>query len=705
MGLYPLALDLSGLSSLFQGILGLGFLIFVHELGHFLVAKACGVKCEKFYVGFDPPFRYLPSALWKKKWGETEYGIGIIPLGGYVKMLGQDDNPGNAAREAERIRLAKEAGEMDASEADYVLDPRSYPAKSVPQRMAIISAGVIMNILFAVILATIAYKMGVNYIPCNIGTTMPGDPAWNAGLGPGDKIVQLGESEGTNEHLSFTQDLRFAVAATNGEKDLAMKVRRPSGDVETVIIKPSSSLKEETGGLPTIGVYAARTRKVSSVNAVADLNARILGNDPDTSSVVDASKLSPGDEVVAIEAGSQAYALDDDNAYKLDAILALHSDDELVFDVRNAVEGSELPAERKVTVAPFPMRELGITMEPGPVASIQPGSPAQVAGLEVGDTVVAVAGTAVLDPLRMDTYLLPYVGQPTVLSVRRGEQDIEISVTPVPPAFSNLNTFPDGPISAETIGAAFTISDQIQTTRENLSDSIQPGDTIEKASFTAREDSDLTETQILTLGLTTSLTFGEEGRHNWVNLMSVVQNLPAGIDVSLTVSRGVKQQIVELQPTPSPDWYSPRRNIDFMQMGDIRTATGFGEAIQLGLNETRSGVKLVFYTLKNIKRHYKHLGGPIMIAAVAKSEASEGLPRLLIFLCLLSTNLAVVNFLPIPVLDGGHMMFLLAEGIRGKPVNERWQFYLTMIGFSFILALMVFVIGMDLNRFLPGLSG
>src|SRR6476619_7264526 len=81
---------------------GLTFVIFIHELGHFLVAKACGVKCEKFYVGFDVPISIplgklgtirFPRTLWKKQWGETEYGIGILPLGGYVKMLGQDDNP------------------------------------------------------------------------------------------------------------------------------------------------------------------------------------------------------------------------------------------------------------------------------------------------------------------------------------------------------------------------------------------------------------------------------------------------------------------------------------------------------------------------------------------------------------------------------------------------------------------------------------
>ena len=93
-------LDLaSTLLNILKVLAGLGAVIFVHELGHFLVAKACGVKCEKFYVGFDVPIKIfgfaLPRTFWKQKWGETEYGIGIIPLGGYVKMLGQDDNPAN----------------------------------------------------------------------------------------------------------------------------------------------------------------------------------------------------------------------------------------------------------------------------------------------------------------------------------------------------------------------------------------------------------------------------------------------------------------------------------------------------------------------------------------------------------------------------------------------------------------------------------
>src|SRR6201995_6155347 len=98
-----------------QVAVGLGFVIFVHELGHFLVAKACGVKCEKFYLGFD----IYGLKLCKFTWGETEYGIGILPLGGYVKMLGQDDNPNRLHEETERAKLKSAEGEaVEGTEGD-----------------------------------------------------------------------------------------------------------------------------------------------------------------------------------------------------------------------------------------------------------------------------------------------------------------------------------------------------------------------------------------------------------------------------------------------------------------------------------------------------------------------------------------------------------------------------------------------------------
>src|SRR5208282_395950 len=80
--------------------IGLGFVVFVHELGHFTVAKMCGVKVEKFFIGFDIGGLKLCSF----RRGETLYGIGILPLGGYVKMLGQEDNPAQLRKEMERAR-------------------------------------------------------------------------------------------------------------------------------------------------------------------------------------------------------------------------------------------------------------------------------------------------------------------------------------------------------------------------------------------------------------------------------------------------------------------------------------------------------------------------------------------------------------------------------------------------------------------------
>ncbi|MGH7194452.1 MAG: site-2 protease family protein, partial [Candidatus Saccharimonadales bacterium] len=93
--------------------IGIGMVIFVHELGHFAVAKACGVKCEKFYLGFD----IGGWKLCKFKWGETEYGIGVLPLGGYVKMLGQDDNPSRQREEMERAKLKPAADAANAAPA------------------------------------------------------------------------------------------------------------------------------------------------------------------------------------------------------------------------------------------------------------------------------------------------------------------------------------------------------------------------------------------------------------------------------------------------------------------------------------------------------------------------------------------------------------------------------------------------------------
>jgi len=143
-------------------LLGLNLVILVHELGHFLVARWFGVKCEKFYIWFD----IFGWRLFRFRKGETEYGLGVLPLGGYVKMLGQEDNPARLREEIERAKLQLPPEEISrdpelAAAEQALYDPRSYLAQSVPRRMAIISAGVTMNVVFAFVAALIAYTLGV----------------------------------------------------------------------------------------------------------------------------------------------------------------------------------------------------------------------------------------------------------------------------------------------------------------------------------------------------------------------------------------------------------------------------------------------------------------------------------------------------------------------------------------------------------------
>ena len=119
---------LSGVGTVLLVIVGLNFVILVHELGHFLVAKLCGVKCEKFYIWFDA----FGFRLGRFRWGETEYGVGWLPLGGYVKMLGQEDNPARLREEIARAKVRQTAEEVPiaSSEAAAIPAVQAVPADS-----------------------------------------------------------------------------------------------------------------------------------------------------------------------------------------------------------------------------------------------------------------------------------------------------------------------------------------------------------------------------------------------------------------------------------------------------------------------------------------------------------------------------------------------------------------------------------------------
>ncbi len=153
-------------------IVVIGILVFIHESGHFLAAKYFGVKVEVFSLGFG-------RRLFGFRRGETDYRVAAIPLGGYVKMLGQADTP-----------------DQEAAASETALDPRSYLAKPRWQRLIILFAGPAMNIALALVLWWGLFMVGTETLdvpegPPQVEAFEAGSPAETGGLAPGDRIVAI----------------------------------------------------------------------------------------------------------------------------------------------------------------------------------------------------------------------------------------------------------------------------------------------------------------------------------------------------------------------------------------------------------------------------------------------------------------------------------------------------------------------------------
>lgn len=193
--------------SIVAAVVGLGLLIVFHEFGHFLLAKLSGVGVLTFSVGFGPK-------LWVKKKGETEYALSAFPLGGYVKMVGEDPDE-----------------EVPQSQIE-----KSFAHKSLLKRIAIVVAGPGFNLLLAVLLLTVVYTFyGVPVMSTQVSGVEKGSPAEKAGIVKGDRIVAIDGSEVTE-----WEDLSTRIKASGG-KALDFQIRRGT---ETINVTVQPSKKE-----------------------------------------------------------------------------------------------------------------------------------------------------------------------------------------------------------------------------------------------------------------------------------------------------------------------------------------------------------------------------------------------------------------------------------------------------------------------------
>jgi regulator of sigma E protease len=230
---------------------------------------------------------------------------------------------------------------------------------------------------------------------------------------------------------------------------------------------------------------------------------------------------------------------------------------------------------------------------------------------------------------------------------------------------------------------------------------LKPGDKIKAVQWTTDDETVKEQVSAMYGSQFDKVKTLSDDTYSWPYVHGRLQEDPPKLELRLIADRDGKE--IKTDPLTAVDYagfYTLRRGLRPTTYEKVHTADSFANAVALGFRETKEKIFEVFGVLRALvtgRLQARNLVGPVGIAAVAGAEASRGVPRLLLFLTLLSANLAILNFLPIPALDGGHMMFLLAEAVTGKPVDERIQGTLTLIGVVCLLGLMIFVVSNDIG--------
>ncbi len=230
---------LSALLSTSAFLFVLGTLVFVHEFGHFIVAKMVKVRVEVFSLGFGKP-------LWSFKKGDTEYRISMIPLGGYVKLAGE--NP----------------------EEERKVEPWEFLSKSVGERVAIIAAGPLFNFICAFFLLIIVCFSGVPHLTSTIGMIKENYPAFNAGLQENDKIVSI-----DGKKIKFWDELSEEIHGKTEQKPVVLQVLRGSETFSISIIPQVETIRTLLGEdkkVALIGIGPANDVEVVKYSFVASIS-------------------------------------------------------------------------------------------------------------------------------------------------------------------------------------------------------------------------------------------------------------------------------------------------------------------------------------------------------------------------------------------------------------------------------------------------
>jgi regulator of sigma E protease len=653
-------------------LLGFGAVVIVHEFGHFIVAKLSGIKVEAFSI-FMPPtllgirktkagfkFRFLPSLHSgaeqepEEQMEETEYRIGVFPFGGYVKLLGQEDT----------------------GPVKQVDDPHSFARKPVSIRSAVIAAGVFFNVVSAALIFMVVFLVGINLTPAVIGEVATGSPAAKAGLRAGDEFLEIDHK---GQDLDFS-DILIAGALSKAHEPVPVTVRHPDG---TTVSKTLVAERLPGSQFRDFGILPPRSLTVADVDEPSQLQRR--------------TKLQPGDRIVAVNGkevnqswelvAAARATLEPNLKITADRPTGKHSTEPietqlpLHWNVANSGEkGAEVDLHQVYSMVPR-LRVLASEAERKPA---RPGDRGQEGDyLRAGDIIVAIndVNNPTYQELRDITG--QYEGKSLPLKVLRTdangvEQVVALTVNP------RYNAQEDRVVIGfiPTLDAAHAVVAKTISTEGGV-----PALEIPRgARVVAVNDEPVASFYDII-----------EKVRRWEGQPVVLKYRLAGrAEGGVTLRDPQAPNAITVEST-LPDEFIP-----FKPLERLYQAQGPLNALGMGYRRTWGFIAQTYITLKRLISGLispKNLMGPVGIITVSYHIVSQQpLVNYAYFLGLISATIAVINFLPIPPFDGGLIILMLIEKVKGSALTERTQGIVAYAGWVLVLLLLIYVTFNDIVR-------
>lgn len=660
-------------------LLGFGAVVIVHEFGHFVVAKASGIKVEAFSL-FMPPIllgiqktekgiriRILPEILPKKdddsgdgalcftiacrcKTSDTEYRIGLIPFGGFVKMLGQDDT-----------------GPVKDSE-----DPRSYANRPPQTRAAVLAAGVVFNVISAVIVFMVVFLIGISLIPAVVGDVLPDSPAALAGLRAGDEIIEI---DGDSEDLDFG-NIAIAAALSGRNEKVNLKVRHLDGSEGNFTLVAEQLPNESLRGFGIIAPESLTIGKLSKDDA-DDLYTKtgLLGGD--TIKSVNGKHVTSYWELDRIiqEAFVPEIKISVERTDPVSKeVRLIETKIRLMLAVPTRPDNSETPLSSGV-YSLVPRLQITDVLPDKDRDKTKPS-------LQRGDIILAISNVENPSYQQMRDVTTEFEGKEMpvkVLRKKNGGADQVVMVPVVPKRAAHGEKV--------MIGVGITY---------DLEHAVVAGTVAPEEGSSALE---------IPAGATITAVDGVPVS----NFFDIARETGKYAGQRITINYRLNEQVagaVFMNVAGEEDKYSVKcvfaEPIPFKPLKKIYKANGPADAVVMGYEKTIMFIAQTYVTLRRLIGGLvspKDLMGPVGIITLSyRIVADEPLVYYVYFLGLISAAIAVFNFLPLPPLDGGLVVLLLVEKIKGSALSQRVQTIIAYAGWTLIGTLILYVTFNDIVR-------